>query len=224
MKHVIVAVSALLLVACSTASDHPAGDGGPDATGGAGGTGATGGAAGTGAPGGAGGGAGHCGPGDQDCICPGGTFTCANNRLTCVCPAECTKSDQCGQDATCYFYDGNCGREATGYCLSLAVASQWQCDGKAVCGCDGNRYDNSCAALVARVSPNVAPTRDCSSAPLPCNDWPSTASCSPTWYCVVSSGGGKSCSTVDGACTSYNAAACTCELLPSGVVGLTCTI
>ena len=39
-----------------------------------------------------------------------------------------------------------------------------------------------------------------------------------------SSGGGKSCSTVDGACTSYNAAACTCELLPSGVVGLTCTI
>src|SRR5262249_49937946 len=151
-------------------------------------------------------------------------FTCVNNRLTCVCPQECTSSDSCGQDSVCYFYDGNCGHSAPGYCLSRADVSQGQCDAKPVCGCDGNRYDTFCAALVAGVSSSVAPTRDCSIAPLPCNDWPSTASCSPTWYCLVSNGGGMSCGSVSGACTSYNAAVCNCESLPAGVVQLTCTI
>ena len=215
MKNAVVAVLALHVVACSGASIDRAGDGGPDASGGGGGTGAT---------GGSGGGAGTCGPGDQDCICPGGHFTCPNNRLTCVCPQQCTSSASCGQDAICYFYDGNCGQQAAGYCLSRADASQRPCDAKAVCGCDGNRYDTSCAALGAGVSPNVAPTRACSVAALPCNDWPSTASCNPTSYCIGSSGGGQSCSSVSGACTSYNATACNCETLPSGVVQLTCTL
>jgi hypothetical protein len=217
MKHVMVAVLALHLAACSGTSIDRAGDGGPEASGGGGG-------GGTGAAGGSGGGVGTCGPGDQDCICPGGHFTCANNRLTCVCPQQCTSAASCGQDAICYFYDGSCGQQAAGYCLSRADASQRACDAKAVCGCDGNRYDNACAALVAGVSANVAPTRACSSAPLPCNDWPSTASCTPTWSCTIVSSGGMSCSTVSGVCTSYNAAICNCETLPSGVVQLTCTL
>jgi hypothetical protein len=226
MKNALVAVFALHLIACSGTAVDRAGDGGPGAAGGGGGggTGATGGTGGTGATGGSGGGAGTCGPGDQDCICPGGHFTCTNNRLTCVCPAQCTTSASCGQDALCYFYDGDCGHQSAGYCLSRADASQRPCAAKAVCGCDGTRYDTACAALTAGVSPNVAPTRACSTVALACNDWPSTASCNPTWYCLVNSGGGQTCSIVSGSCTSYNAAACSCETLPSGVIQLTCTI
>src|SRR4029078_8642063 len=188
---------------------------------------------------GSGGGAGTCGPGDQDCICPGGHFTCTNNRLTCVCPQQCSTFTSCGQDSFCYFYDGNCGHQAAGYCLSLADASKRACGAKAVCGRDGTRYDPACAALGAGVPangaprtgllaagppPTAAPPRDCSVPPLPCNDWPSTASCNPTWYCLVSSGGGQTCSSVAAACPSYTAAICTCETLPSGTVQLTCTI
>jgi len=219
MKNVLIAVLALHLVACGSGRVDPEMSG----RGGGAGTAAAGGSGGAGAAGGSGGGIGTCGPGDQDCLCPGGTFTCQNNRLTCVCPQQCTSATSCGQDSVCYFYDGNCGRQAAGYCLSLADAAKWQCDAKPVCGCDGNRYDNTCAALAARASANVAPTRDCSVPALACNDWPSTASCNPTWYCRNSSGGGQSCGSMSGACTSYNAAICTCETLPSGVVQLTCT-
>jgi len=129
MKNVLVAVFALHLIACSATAVDRAGDGGPDAAGGGGG-------GGTGATGGSGGGAGTCGPGDQDCICPGGHFTCTNNRLTCVCPQQCSTFTSCGQDSFCYFYDGNCGHQAAGYCLSLADASKRACGAKAVCGCD----------------------------------------------------------------------------------------
>jgi hypothetical protein len=166
----------------------------------------------------------QCGPGDQDCLCPGGYFECQNNRTTCVCPPQCTRSDQCGQDALCYFYDGNCGRDAPVYCLSLARVSQWTCDDKPACGCDGNTYGNQCAALVAGVSANISPTRACAAEPLPCSHWPSTGSCSPTWTCRIWSSGGRGCGSSDGSCISYNDEVCDCETLPSGTVQLTCTL
>lgn len=225
MKNVLVALLALHLIACSATSIDRAGDGGPDTSGGGGGTGAT---------GGSGGGVGTCGPGDQDCLCPGGTFTCQNNRLTCVCPQQCTSAASCGQDAICYFHDGNCGRQLAGYCLPRADAAKWPCASKAVCGCDRNLYDNTCAALAAGVSPNVASTSDCAAAPIPCSDRASAASCYPTQYCDVWNSGGsitESCAAFQGTCAqpscdciSYNAQTCSCALLPSGIVRLTCTI
>jgi len=166
----------------------------------------------------------QCGPGDQDCLCPGGTFECQNNRITCVCPPECTRSDQCGQDAVCFLYDGTCGDDSPGFCASLARASQWTCDDKPACGCDGKVYGNECAAIVAGVSANVAPTRSCAFKPLPCDDWPSTASCSPTFFCMYLKSGPQSCGVLDGNCISYNDEVCDCETLPSGDVQLTCRL
>jgi hypothetical protein len=237
MKQVIVAALALHLVACSSAGAGPAGDGGPGASGGAAGTAGTGatGGSGGGASGGSGGGAGSgtCGPGDQDCICPGGTFECQNNRITCVCPQTCTRSDQCGQDSICYLYDGNCGGGVGGYCLLLARASAWTCDQKPVCGCDGTLYDNLCVAVAARVSPSAAPTSACATQPLRCSDNPSAPSCYPNQYCMAWNTSGsvsESCAHFDVTCAQpscdcirYNAQTCACELLPSGIVKLTCT-
>jgi hypothetical protein len=259
MKHVVLALLTLHLVACSSASNGSGGDGGPGAsggaggrggsggagglgatggsgglgaTGGSGGLGATGGSGGLGATGGSGGGSATCGPGDLDCICPGGNFICQNDRTTCVCPRECTYNEECGQDAICLFYDGNCGGAAHGYCQTIATAPGSTCIQTPVCGCDGNLYASSCDALAAHVSPSAAATSDCAARPLACSDSASTPSCYPNQYCTVWNTGGSIsgwCAHFNGACAqpscdcvSYNASACHCEVLSSGIVRLTC--
>jgi hypothetical protein len=228
MKPAIVAVLALQVVACSSVSNSAA-DGGE--RGGSGGAASTGGTGGTGTTGGSGGNSATCGPGDQDCLCPGGTFECQNNRTTCVGPQQCTRADQCGQDAICFFSDGNCGGGASGYCLPIAKAPQSACNQKPTCGCDGNLYDDGCAAIAARVSPSAAATSACNSQPIPCSSTGSGTSCYPTQYCMLWNAGttGAQCARFDASCAqpscdclSYNAQTCNCGLLPSGIVRLTC--
>ncbi len=232
MKHIVAAVLALQLLGCASGSSSPDGAGGQAAPGGSGGTEVTGGSGGTVVTGGSGG---QCGPGDQDCHCPGAYWACVNNRTTCMCPPECTKSDQCGPDAICIFDDGNCGKDRKGYCLPPARASQWVCnDQKPTCGCDGNLYQSSCAAVAARVSPSAAATDNCAAPPLPCSDSPSTPSCYPTLLCRVQNQGGSlsgwcerfaaACAQPSCDCVAYNAQTCNCEMLPSGIVRLTCNL
>jgi hypothetical protein len=231
-----VAVLALQLVACSSVTTTPPGGegaaGGEGGTGGEGASGAADASGGEQASGGSGGSLDECGPGALDCHCPGGYFECQNDALACVCPPECASSDQCADGSICFFYDGYCGGTTPGYCQSLADADEWQCDDEAPsCGCDGNLYDSYCAAVAAGVSPNAAPTSDCTSEPLPCGEG---VACYPSDYCMLWNDGSSvsaSCDAFDGGCAqpscdciSYNEAACDCELLPSGLITLTCLI
>ena len=133
----------------------------------------------------------------------------------------------------CFFYDGNCGGGVSGYCLALAKAATWPCNQKPTCGCDGNLYDEGCAAVAAHVSPSGASTTNCGAKPLPCTDSPSSPSCFPSQYCMVWSSGATAsaaCSRFDISCAQPSVRLPLVQradlqllvLLPSGIVRLTC--
>jgi hypothetical protein len=79
--------------------------------------------------------------------------------LQCPNTLDCKTGSDCAVDEYCYFPKRDCGAAERGWCAPIP---RGEClVGAAVCGCDGQRYENGCFAAQAGVHTADAPHARC---------------------------------------------------------------